>query len=416
MFARLVACLCLLGASPPRASAPDLFGYGARAIGMAGAVATAPQGAAAVYYGPAALAFETAPKVSLGFQRGSFDLTVDGAAYAVEPAMATTIGFVLPLGFGGPLADRVVLGTGFVTPTDAILEAHLPAVHTPRFSVLGHRARTVTLQAAMGVRLHERLALGAGVIALAALDGGIDVAPNDEGRIGSIARTQLLANYAPVVSGVVRLPGQVSAAITYRGESVARFSLPLIADLGPDFPLPLPELVVEGVVQYDPAQVEAEVALAPVDGLRVAGGGTWKQWSAYPQPILYPAAPATFPAQPTPDFEDTFELRAGVEWTHGAWTPRLGYSHIPSPAPAQVGARNDLDNVRHLVACGLGLQWDILRVDLGLQWHHLVTRSHDKDVGQIEAAGFTVDDYPGVPSIEHGGSLWVLALDVELTL
>ncbi len=416
MLPRLFIFICALWATAASASAPDLFGYGARAIGMAGAVATAPGGAAAVYYGPAALAFETQPKVAIGFQRADLALSIDDVDYPVDAAMATTIGFVLPLGFGGALADRLVLGTGFVTPTDAILVAHLPAVHTPRFAVVSHRARTVTLQAAMGVRLNDRLALGAGVLALASLDGGIDVAPNDEGRIGSVARTQLLADYAPVLSVLAHLPGAVSASVTYRGESIARFSLPLVADLGPDFPLPLPELVVQGVVQYDPAQFDGELSIVAADVTRLAAGATWKQWSAYPQPIVYPAAPDAFPAQPSPDFEDTLELRLGAEFPIGPWTPRLGYRYIPSPTPTQRGARNDLDNVRHLFGLGVGVQWSALRVDLGFQWHHLVTRRHTKDAGRIEAAGFPLDDYPGFPAIEHGGAMWVTGIDLEITL
>lgn len=417
MLPRLfTCCLTVLLATPVLASAPDLFGYGARAIGQAGAVATAPRGVAAMFYGPAALAFERRPKVSLGFQHADFDLHLDGAPFELDAATATTIGLVLPLGFGGILADRLVAGTAFVTPTDAILVAHLPAVHQPRFPVVGHRARTVTLQAALGLRLSDELAIGAGLLALAALDGGIDVAPNEEGRIGSVARTQLLADYAPIVSALARLPRAVRLAVAYRGESIARFSLPLVADLGPSFPLPLPELVVEGVVQYDPSQWDSEVAVDVIPALRTAAGVTWKQWSAYPQPIVYPAVPAAFPAQPLPNFKDVIELRFGGEYTLGRLTPRAGYRYVPSPVPSQTGARNDLDNTRHVVAIGASFAWSALTLDVGAQWHHLVPRRHEKDPTEIEASGFPSEDYPGMPSIEHAGSLWIVGVELEMTL
>ena len=416
MNPRLIAALVLLFAAPVSASVPDLFGYGARALGLAGAVATAPEGAAAVYYGPAALAFETRPSVALGFQRADFLLSLDGTDYAVEPATATTIGLVLPLGFGGILAERLVLGCGFVIPTDAVLVATLPAAPTPRFSLVESRAQTVTLQAALGLRLHPRLAVGAGIIALSALDGAIDVAPNQEGRIGSTARSQLVASYATVLSALIQWPGDVASSVTYRGESAARFSLPLQADLGERFPLPLPELVVRGVAQYDPAQLDGELSAEPVAGLRVALGATWKAWSAYPIPLVYPAVPEAFPPQPPPNFVDTVELRVGGEGTWGRFTPRLGYRLIPSPAPEQTGPRNDLDNVRHLLAAGLGLRWAEVHVDLGVQWHHLVARAHVKSAASIEAAGFPADDHPGSPGIEHGGDVFVVGLEVGAAL
>jgi hypothetical protein len=94
----------------------------------------------------------------------------------------------------------------------------------------------------------------------------------------------------------------------------------------------------------------------------------------------------------------------------------VGYRYIPSPAPAQDGARNDLDNLRHLMAAGLGVEWSSLRLDLGVQWHHLVSRTHHKTGETIEAAGFPADEHPGFPQIRHGGEIWVAGLELGIAL
>ncbi len=382
--ATLVAC-------PAHASAPELFGYGARAQGLAGAVVSDARGHGAVHANPAGLAFETVPSVALGYQFARFDLTLDGAGHAARDATATTIGFDLPLPLGGALAERIALGGGFVIPTNSVLVADIPRPGAPQFVLVENRAQTVSLQAAVGVRLLDGLAIGAGFIALSALDGAIDVAPNAEGRIGSQARDQLVADYAPIFGVQARLPVDLALGLTWRGESAARFYLPITADLGERFPLPVPTLQVEGVAQYDPAALGYELSWQP-DGLRVAVGGAWSRWSAYPAPIVYTAVPEDFPSQPAPGFDDVIEWRAGVEWTPRldplAFAARLGYRFAPTPAPEQRGLHSLLDSDRHTLALGGGVRWAGLRLDLALQWHRLVERSHVKDADAITAAGY----------------------------
>ena len=78
--AALAAVVALLALTPrPAAASPvDLFGLGARAQAMAGAVLGTTRGFEATYYNPAGLAFERRPSVALGFQSAGFDLEVNG--------------------------------------------------------------------------------------------------------------------------------------------------------------------------------------------------------------------------------------------------------------------------------------------------------------------------------------------------
>lgn len=414
VFALIV--LLTLWPAIAEASAPDLFGYGARGQALAGATISSPEGHAAVYYNPAALAFDTTPSIAIGYQFATLDLTLDGAEHPARDATATMIGFDLPLPLGGVMAERIALGAAFVIPTNSVLVADIPRPGDPAFVLVENRAQTVTLQAALGIRPLNGLAVGVGFIALSALDGAIDVAPNAEGRIGSQARDQLVADYAPVLSAALRLPATMTAGVVWRGESAARFYLPITANLGDTFPLPVPTLQIEGVAQYDPEQVGFELAGAPVDGLRLAVGGTFKRWSAFPAPIVYTAVPEDFPEQPAPGFDDAWEARIGVEYTGETgelrWAGRTGYQLAWSPAPEQTGLHGHLDSDRHLFALGGGLQWQGLRLDVALQWHQLVERTHTKDPALIAEAGYDPELHPGTPGIRHEGQ--ILGATIEL--
>lgn len=384
---RLVLLLTLT--SPAVASAPDLFGYGARASGLAGAVVSTARGHAAVYHNPGTLGFEERPSFAFGYQRADFDLTLDGADHSARAASATFIGFDLPLPLGGFLARRLTLANAFVIPTSSVLLADVPAPDAPRFALVENRAQTVSLAGALGVRFTDWLGVGVGFLALSELDGAIDVAPNAAGRIGSSARDQLVADYALLAGLALKLPWAEGAlGVVYRGESKAEFDLPITANLGENFRIPVPTLHIRGVAQYDPEQVGFEASGEVLPGLRASAGGTWKRWSAYPNPIEYPAVPPDFPEQPDPGFEDAVDWRAGVEWTLASndvvIEPRLAWQYSPSPAPEQTGLHSYLDNDRHLLAFGAGVRWQGLRAEVAGQWHHLVERTHAKSDGDVE--------------------------------
>lgn len=404
-------------ASPAAASVLDLFGYGARGLALAGAAATTAEGHAAVYYNPAGLGFERHRTFSLGYQHAVFDLSRDGEAADAPGAPATLIGMSIPVPLGGAMTDRLTLGAAFVIPFGSVLLARVPRPGEPSFVLLESRAQTVSLQLGLGARLCDWFSVGAGFIALAELGGGIKVAPNETGRIGSTVHDELLADYAPTAGALARLGRGVSAALVFRGESKATFSLPLDANLGETFPLPVPPLDITGVAQFDPRQVAFELSGRP-PGLPVvvAGGATWKQWSRFPNPIVFTAVRPGDAPQPAPGFGDTWVARVGAEGTFGdastggggggglTYKPRLGYAFEPSPVPPQTGFHNYVDNDRHILGVGLGLAWRSLRLDLGGQWHHLVLATEHK------VPGGDVETY------KHAGDIlaWGLELGVHL--
>lgn len=414
----LTLALALSG-GPAAASVVDLFGYGARGAALAGAIVSHPTGHAAVYYNPAALAFESAPSFSIGFQRGDLLLDVNGNPFDAQAIPALVLGFGAPIPMGGWMERRLTLGLGFVLPQTSILIADLPRPGTESFVLLENRAQTVSLQGALGLRLTDSVSVGVGFIALAALIGQIDVAPNDEGQIGSQVKDEVIADYATIAGVLFRPLDGLALAATFHDESRAEFAIPITADLGDQFTLPIPPLNLAGIAQYDPRQATLEASARPIPALALSLGVTWKQWSAFKNPIEYTAVPVDFPAQPDPRFKDTFSPRLGVEYTHDLdpdlrLTPRLGLAFEPTPAPEQTGDQNYLDNNRVVVGLGFEVGWQTLSLAVVGQWHHLLPRTSVKDPALLNDA--ILEDNPGAPSITHSGDIlfWGVELGLEL--
>jgi long-subunit fatty acid transport protein len=361
--------------------------------------------------------------VAFGYQYADLFLEVNGHDARSLSAPSALIGFAIPLPLGGFLARRLAIANGFVIPQRSVLLADLPRPSTPQFAVVGNRAQTVSLQGSIALRVVDEFSVGAGFLALAKLAGDVAVAPNEAGRIGSKVGDELLADYAPVFGALLKPGGDVAVGFVYHGESRATFSLPITADLGPKFPLPVPTLDITGTAQYDPAQATLEVSGRPPLGddrpLLIAAGVTRKDWSEFPVPVVFTAVPEDYPAQPAPHFHDTWVWRAGAELTLDAGPltvqPRAGYAFEGTPVPEQHGYHNFLDSDRHIVAAGVGLRYGPLNLDLAGQWHHMVARTHHKDAALLEPFGDPSIN-AGYPSIRHQGDLMALSVELGLTL
>jgi len=422
------------------ASPVDLFGFGARGQGLAGAIGASAEGFESVYYNPAGLAFARRPSFAIGYQTGTFDLRygVGDATPTKSEALdapALSIGFGVPIPFGGLLEDRLAIGLGFCIPQTSILIADIERPGDPTFILVENRAQTVSIQAALSFRISDALAVGIGTIALAELDGEIQVAPNAAGRIGSRVKDELVADYALVTGVMLRLlprdiglseDGETSAepsfkrvyglalALTYRGESRAEFNLPINADLGESFGIPIPQILVHGIASFDPAEVSLEATVRPLDVLSVSLGATWEAWSTSPVPIAYAAVPEGTPPQPLPNFEDVFSFKLGLEGDFAlssdfSLRPRLGFSYAPSPVPDQVGFHNHLDSDRMIFALGLGARWGRVRIDIAGQVHDLAERTSTKGAD-------TPDPNPGFPSITGTGHILFGSIELGVEL
>jgi long-subunit fatty acid transport protein len=407
-LALALVALAAMGAATslvaPRAhaSSQDLFGLGARGAALGGAVVSNVTGWASVYYNPAALVLLGYREFTVGYQRADFGLELNGVDYEVEENSNLLIGFTVPLPFGGVMADRLTVGVGFVIPFDSILEADVRAPEEPVFVVVENRPRVIGLHAALGIRIIDGWSIGGGVVALAELLGGLDIAPNATGQLGTVVRDELVADYAPIVGTLVEPTDWLAVGVAFHGLSDARFTFPITADLGPSFPIDVPLLNVAGIAQFDPMQLSGDVTVRPVDGLMIAAGVSHKWWSDFENPIENTTEPV--PEQDPPRFSDIWVPRLGVEYEHTFDTVgtafRLGGFYEPSPVPDQTGNQNYLDSDRIGLGFGAGVRWRELTFDLAVQYQGLADREHTKDPAAVRDP-----ENAGLPSIAHGGSV-----------
>lgn len=419
----------LQGLPYAHASVLDLFGYGARGIALVGAMPAASTGPESVYYNPAALAFDTRLSFSLGFQTSRFGLRVNDEKWDAREAPALTIGFGVPLPFGGALRERLAIGLGFVLPQTSILIADTPRPGEFSYVLLENRAQTVSIQAGLAFRVTDWLSLGYGVLALSELEGAIDVGPNPAGRLGSEARDQLVADYSQVASVSVRPHDRVEGSLSWRQESTADYELPITVDLGDQFQIPVPVLDIGGTAQFDPQQVAVSVSGRPHLQVQTHASVVWKQWSAFRNPIRYTAVPDGYPAQPDPNFSDRVSVRLGVEASFEAGPvmliPRLGYAWEPTPVPEQTGLHNYLDSNRNVLGIGLGATLGQFSLDIGTQLHLISDRTHSKAcvenadgdlIVPLEPGANSQTTYPGpnpgCPGVSNGGTLFLAGAEL----
>ncbi len=431
----LVAALCALCAlaapALAHASAIDLFGYGARGMAMGGAVAASVAGHAAVYYNPARLAFDDQLSFAVGYQRAAISLEAQGEDWPALDAPALSIGFGIPIPFGGVMEDRLTLGLGFVLPQTSILIADTKRPGDLTWVLAENRAQTVSIQGALGVRITDWLSVGWGMVALAELQGAITVEPNEAGNLGSQAGDELVTDYASIVGLAARPHERLWLGLVWRQASTADYALPIEVDLGDAFPLPVPTLEIGGTAQYDPQQVTFAASFAAHERVSVDVAGTWKDWSAFPNPIQYTAVPDAYPEQPEPGFSDTVVLRVGTEASLpvGEVTvlPRAGFVYEPTPVPEQRGLHNYLDADRVIPSLGVGATWGPLSLDVAGQVHIYEPRRHAKDACVQTDSGVWItplpdgagiaptypDGNPGCPDgVRHAGHMTLLAVEL----
>jgi hypothetical protein len=294
-------------------------------------------------------------------------------------------------------------------PTELLNKARAPMPGVPFYALLENRAQTVGLQVGLGIRLDDAWSVGASMLALAALNGHIDVGADAAGRFTSTSEQQLLADYAPILGARWRASDALTTGLTVRFASQSSYDILVTNDLAEAIPVTLPELRFAGVAQYDPFTVALEGAFSRRAWL-FSGQVAYERWSAFPRPTENPVASSDEPT-PAPDFHDVVVPRLGATWRGQAGgldlALRGGYFFAWSPAPEMKGAVALLDNHRHVLSLGLGLadptsEGFPFHLDVWFQLHVLQPRTHDRPEPE--------------PDLETGGVITVggLTLGVDL--
>ncbi len=377
----LLALGYLVVASSTHANPVDAFGYGARAPAMGGAGTAAAREGASNYYNPAALAVSEDIRVDLGYQLALPSLSMNGADQGVDASRGLTAAVAVPGHIGGL---HVAFGVAALLPDERLVRTRTMPSGKPRWMYYDNRPQRFFLSSNVSFRI-GKLHFGGGVSYMSRTEGVLDL----DGRVGfPIAEDSSLTLDIDVKLKAVRYPQLgvlwqaspwLDLGVTYRGGFVLqidqRFSI--TGDLGAE----MTPLVTDAFFQlnalaldlFQPEQVAAGFQARIFPGVTVAGDLTYQRWSAFENPAAHiriahdlkefdslVKIPAALPLEKA-YFHDTFVPRVGVEIeaTRGrklAWLVRAGYSYEPSPAPEQRGETNLVDNDKHTLSAGVGLE------------------------------------------------------------
>lgn len=361
----LALVLCLTASA--RASEPNIVGIGVRSPALAGTGAADSTGYEASYTNPAGLAMDARRSLSVGYIIGRWDLTLDKTHQNLEHADAILLGANLPLPFGGILKDRLSVGLAFYLPKDVITEARAPFPTDSRLAMLATQTQTVSVLAALGAKVHQRVYVGLGVLALAALRGQIFVKADAAGHLATQAEQQLVTGFAPTAGVRVVAAPWALVGVSLVGESTATYDLTVNTNLKGQLPVDLPALRFHGAAQFDPLRLNMEASFV-VRFLRVNVGVTYKNWANWKRPIENATAGA--PPLPKTGFKDTAVPRLACELTwlnrYIRLDGRIGYFFEPTPAP-HAASNPYVDADRHVLTLGLGARmqrWVGLQVDV----------------------------------------------------
>ncbi len=433
-------------ARPASANPAEVFGFGSRNAGRAGAVVATSDDFAAGYYNPAGFAWAGGKRLTLGAAGGWSNLTIQDRRVDISETTGAIVGITTPAPLGGPLTDRLHLGLGlWLPPRNAVhVIARLP--DEPFFPLYDNRTQRVLVLPGAAVKIRDDLAVGVAVNVLATLQGQV-LATEGATRALEARIDEEVPTVARVNAGVSwRAWKGLSLGAAFRQKFSIPFATtantlvagePIDVDIAADG-LFTPTTVVVGAGWREPRfEVAAETA--------------WANWSAYPGPFVRvkSALPLVGPLAgqlPEVPFRDTVAVRAGGELRGGGgrqvgWSLRGGWAFETSPVPAgQAGVTNLVDGFKNLVALGAGLRLPRalggkpLRLDCHAAVQLVARRTLRKeifdgngeydpfrslrdelidDAGTPETLGVQVSN-PGFPTLRSGGQVFSGGVTAEV--
>jgi hypothetical protein len=405
-----LAFSAILAFSPPAlADAPSLFGFGARAAGVARAGVADDDPGAAARENPA-LAAEPGLRVRLGYGYGAMGLTFDGQ----DAGVPHSSGVDLAAQYGVHVARSVDLGLALALhlPDSYLAQIAFKQATQPQLVLYDASPQRTSFDLALAVRLGP-VSIGGGAamgLSVGGAGASFNLGQDAHGtRADGSVDVSLPYRLTPI-AGVRADLGRVAIGASFRGPIALDLSFDNRAaiDLSGNPLNGTTTVAVSGTSGYDPAVIAlgAEVALG--GGVALMGSLEYAVWHAAPPPVAdveIAVHLGTTPGLrevtfPSPRFRDTIAPRLGIEIRRPSreawrWAARAGYAVLPSPVPAQTGFTTYADATRHQLALGGGyhigkLAGVDLAVDAAAQLHLLAPRTEDKDNPALPYAQFEV--------------------------
>lgn len=408
-LALLCASLSLLTSSAARADTPSLFGFGARAAGMARAGVANDDAGAAARENPA-LASTPGLRVRLGYGYGALALQFDGK----DTGLARASGLDMAAQYGAHVGHGVELGLALALhlPDPYLAKVGFRPATEPQFPLYEAPLQRTSFDIAVAAR-YGPLYVGGGVAAGLSVGGDgtrftIAQDPHGTNADGAVD-VSLPYRVAPIFGARADL-GRFAFGAMFRGAMALDLRLDNAAKVALEGnPLNGTTLVkVSGTAGYDPAVVTIGARAKLFGGLAAFASLEYAVYSAAPPPVAdvtLDVRLGTTPGLrevkfPLPRFRDTLAPRFGLELRRPnaeawRWAARIGYALSPSPIPKQSGFTTYADATRHQIAIGGGYKFGrVAGVEIAAeaagQLHLLVPRVTDKNSPALPYAHFDV--------------------------
>lgn len=389
----------------------------------------------ACFYNPAGLAFGRGYDIAISGAFVHSRLRAQDDRQSIDDPVSTTMTIAADVPLEGPLAERLRVGVALHALPDRMMRLTTHRESTPLFPFFDNRSQRLVVIPALAVRLTPWLGFGAGVDALAGVQGPLDVR---EGQ-SSTLETRMTAEAGTVtrwIAGVRIDPtDELHLAAVFRQSFGVPLTVTTTADVGG---VPLRVDVANTQALFDPTTVVAGARIDATDRLSVGLEGTYQRWSAWGGPLLRidttVSALALVSEPPLDAFRDSFGARAAAAWqTHepgrGGVTIHAGAGYESSMLDAgyQQGRSNFIDGPKMILAAGASAQWrDViaqeLRVSIGIQAQHVFAFEQDKVVctavpcpsstvvGPDTANPSAGIDNPGYPTLSGSGTVYALSI------
>ncbi len=402
---------CVAAASPlAHANVGDLFGFGSRGGGLAGAGTTLIDDHSALFYNPAVMSLGQ-PGMGIGLSVSlddvairmkrrptGYDLPDLGSSSPLIPSNAR-------LGSRGDVTDipsnysflvgaqgsfgitRLRLGVTVMLPFNQIghQRSHFADEREQYFSnnlsfeLLGERSEHQTILVGTSWMLLDGLSIGFSMSVMPRSDTDTRVYLQDPARQEQVQMTvdNVQTGSPALQAGVAWQPlPALRLGANYRTENAftLRFRNELQIKGFQDDPASWPLVQdVKVVVNYVPAQANLGVAWSH-GALTLVADGAYTRWSQYQNSA----------GETGTGFADTVSMRLGGEWTGSPGrTLRFGLGWEPSPVPPQTGRTNYVDNDRVRLALGSSHDLSLLGKTVEIGWfgqvHALLPRDTDKE-------------------------------------
>lgn len=431
--------LVLLVPGVARASGPDVFGLGSEAIGRGGAMTAVAEGWDATFYNPAGLALSGRRELTLGYQRYFSGLEIETAGGGVEDQP-----IVLPdsfvLGASLPIGDRVGIGIGSMVLPDVIVRARTHGPEEPFFPYYDNRTQRLAIYPAIGVRVTDWLALGAGANFFAGLNGFARASEGSTAALEASVFEEIFSQIALHAGARIDASETLRFGLAYRQSFGAPFTTRaqvLVAGV------PI-EVLVDARTLVTPHEFSAGAALR-LGALDLSLDATLSLWALERSPFTRVEAIVNGVriVPPVPQdglYRNTVAIRTGGAFDHRlsedlVLTYRLGASFEPSMIEDQPGRTNLIDGHKIGVGLGLGATFPRLlrrpmRIDLHGSGTLVTSRRYDKVVSPIDAtredpSALADEDAtmpgdqitnPGYPWVRGGGTVWSVGITATFEL